>query len=42
MYMYYRFLETFHRDPDDADELFDGLRNIAANNAIQDYVMKKG
>jgi hypothetical protein len=39
--MYYRFLETFSRDPDDLDDLFDGLRTIAANNALQEYALKK-
>ncbi len=34
MYGYYRFLETYHREPIDPDDFFDGLRNIAASNAV--------
>jgi hypothetical protein len=42
MYGYYRFLATYHREPVDADDLFDGLRNIAAENAIGSILAKTG
>jgi hypothetical protein len=36
MFAYYKFLQTFHREPVDPDDLFDGMRNIAAENAVMD------
>ncbi len=40
MFLYYRFLAEFHRDPIDPDDLFDGLRNISAEAAIIDPKVK--
>jgi hypothetical protein len=42
MFGYYRFVATYHREPFDADDLFDGLRNIAAENAATDALMEQG
>lgn len=36
MFIYYRFVETYHREPEDADDLFDGLRNVVAINAAME------
>jgi len=41
MFLYYRFLSTYHRDPRDLDDLFDGMRNISAENAIMDHFLPK-
>ena len=40
MYMYYRFQIAYGREPFDADDMFDGLRNISADNAIEEYLYK--
>ncbi len=42
MYGYYRFLQNYHRDPVDLDDLFDGMRNIAADNEVEAYLIEKG
>ncbi len=34
MFLYYRFVETYHREPEDPDDLFDGMRNVIAMNAV--------
>ena len=34
MFLYYRVLAEYHRDPIDPDDLFDGLRNMAAESEI--------
>ena len=36
MFMYYRFVETYHREPEDPDDLFDGMRNVMAQNAAME------
>jgi hypothetical protein len=40
MHGYYRFLGVYHREPVDADDLFDGIRSIAADNAASRVVSK--
>ena len=35
MFLYYRFLKVFGRDPVDPDDLFDGIRNITADYEIE-------
>jgi hypothetical protein len=39
IFLYYRFLSTYGRDALDLDDLFDGLRNISAENSIVEQVL---
>lgn len=41
LFPYFQFLEAFHRDPKDIDELFEGLSFIIAKNKIEKYYMDK-
>lgn len=41
MFLYYRFLSVYHERPKDLDDLFDGMRNISAENAIQELTFKR-
>jgi hypothetical protein len=41
MFMYYRFLSQYHREPKDLDDWFDGLRNIIAENEIMALAYKR-
>lgn len=41
MYGYYRFVQTYHREPVDLDDLFDGLRNVAADNAVVEILTER-
>ena len=34
MFLYYRFVSTYHREPIDPDDFFDGIRNIVAESDI--------
>ena len=42
MYAYYRFVETYHREPEDYDDFYDGLRNIMAGNAAIEATKPNG
>lgn len=42
MFAYYKFVQTYHREPLDPDDLFDGMRNIAAENAVLDELLPRG
>lgn len=42
MFAYYKFVQTYHREPLDPDDLFDGMRNIAAENAVLDELLPGG
>jgi hypothetical protein len=35
MFLYYRFLKVYGREPIDPDDLFDGMRNIVAEAEIE-------
>ena len=41
MFLYYRFLSTYGRDAKDLDDLFDGMRNIGAENKITELSFHK-
>ena len=41
MFGYYRFVATYHREPVDLDDFFDGMRNIAAENAATAVLMER-
>ena len=41
MFLYYRFVATYHTRPIDLDEFFDGMRNLSAENKINELSFKK-
>ena len=41
MFLYYRFLSTYSRDARDLDDLFDGIRNMKAENDINSLMYER-